>query len=110
MVANLINTLIGLAMVYAAVLDPRLVAPGTVTLFFLGVVILGLSMWARATDSAGWFSHTNLVVGVGVLVLAGLQQMNLTEPLMNFWGVFWCGLIVSVVALWAALYRPVYAR
>ena len=108
--ANLINTLIGLVMVYASVLDPRLVAPGTATLFFLGVVILALSTWARVTDSASWFSHTNLVVGVGVLALAGLQQMNLTEPLMDFWGVFWCGLIVSVVAVWAALHRRVYAR
>jgi hypothetical protein len=106
MVANLINTLIGLVMVYAAVLDSSLVAPGTVTLFFVGVVILGLSMWARMTDSANWFSQTNIVVGLGVLALAGLQQMNLTGPLVGFWGVFWCGLIVSVVALWAALYRP----
>lgn len=110
MIANLINTLIGLVMVYASVLDPHLVARGTLTLFFLGVVILGLSMWARMTDSASWFSQTNIVVGVGVLALAGLQQMNLTGPLVAFWGVFWCGLIVSVVAFWAALYRPVYAR
>ena len=110
MVANLINTLIGLGMVYASVLDPRLVAPDTVTLFFLGVVILGLSMWARMTDSAGWFSQTNIVLGFCVLALAGLQHMNLTGPLVDFWGVFWCGLIVSVVSFWAALYRPVYAH
>ena len=110
MVANLINTLIGLGMVYASVLDPHLVAPDTVTLFFLGVVILGLSMWARMTDSAGWFSQTNIVLGFCVLALAGLQHMNLTGPLVDFWGVFWCGLIVSVVSFWAALYRPVYAH
>jgi hypothetical protein len=106
MLANLINTLIGLVMVYAAVLQPQLVAPNTVTLFFVGLMILGLALWARMTDSASWFSQTNIVLGFCVFALAGLQRMNLTGPLVDFWGVFWCGLIVSVVAFWAALYRP----
>jgi hypothetical protein len=106
MFANLLNTLIGLIMVYAAVLNPPFVAPNTVTLFFFGLVILGLAMWARMTDSASWFSQTNIILGFCVLALAGLQHLNLTVPLMDFWGVFWCGLVVSVVALWAALYRP----
>lgn len=109
MVANLINALVGLIMVYAAVLDPRLVAPNTVTLFFLGLVILGLAIWARMTDAAGWFSQTNIVLGFCVIALAGLQHMNLTVPLMDFWGTFWSGLIVSVVAFWAALYRPIHS-
>lgn len=106
MLANLTNTLIGLVMVYAAVLQPQLVAPNTVTLFFVGLMILGLAIWARMTDSASWFSQTNIVLGFCVFALAGLQRMNLTGSLVDFWGVFWCGLIVSVVALWAALYRP----
>jgi uncharacterized membrane protein SirB2 len=106
MLANLMNTLIGLVMVYAAVLNPRIVAPETVTLFFLGLIILGFAIWARMTDSASWFSQTNVVVGFCVLALAALQHMKLTGSLMDFWGVFWCGLVVSVVAFWAALYRP----
>ncbi len=106
MLPNLVNTLIGLVMVYAAVLQPQLVAPNTVTLFFAGLVILGLGIWARMTDCASWFSQTNIVLGFCVFVLAGLQHMNLTGPLVDFWGVFWSGLIVSVVAFWAALYRP----
>ena len=110
MLANLLNTLIGLIMVYAAVLEPRLVAPETMTLFFLGLVILGFTLWARTTDSASWFSQTNAVVGFCVLALAGLQHMKLTGSLIDFWGVFWCGLFVSIIALWAALYRPVTSR
>jgi hypothetical protein len=106
MLANLTNTLIGLAMVYAAVLEPRFVAPNTVMLFFVGLVVLALATWARMTDSASWFSRTNIVLGFCVIALAALQQMKLTGPLADFWGVFWCGLMVSVVALWAALYRP----
>lgn len=106
MLANLMNTLIGLVMVYAAVLDPRLVAPEALTLFFLGLIILGFAIWARMTDSASWFSQTNMFVGFGVVALAAAQHLKLTGSLVDFWGVFWCGLILSVVAFWAALYRP----
>lgn len=110
MLANLMNMLIGLVMVYAAVLDPRLVAPETVTLLFFGLVILGFAIWARMTDSAKWFSQTNVIVGFCVLALAALQHLKLTGSLVDFWGVFWRGLIVSVVAFWAALYRPASAQ
>jgi len=45
-------------------------------------------------------------MGVAMAVLAALQFMSRTPELFTFWGVFWVGLIVAVVALWAALYRP----
>ena len=84
MLPNLMNTLIGLVMVYSAVLDPRMVAPETVTLFFLGLVILGFAIGARMTDFASWFSQTNIVVGFCVLALAASQHMKLTGSLADF--------------------------
>jgi hypothetical protein len=106
MIANLVSTLIGVALVYAAVLDPPLIGGDTITLFIAGFAVIGLALWARTSDSAGWFSSTNMAAGLGMVMIAALQAMKLAAPLMTFWGVFWAGLIVAVVALWSALYRP----
>ena len=104
MIANILSTVIGLVLVYAAVLNPSLVS-GVAILFIAGIIIIALAVWARASDAAVWFSQTNGIVGVCVIVLAVLQLMKLTSPLIAFWGLFWCGVIIGVVALWAALYR-----
>jgi len=106
MVANIVNTLIGIVLVYAAVLKTNLVEAQPVNLLVASILIVGCALWARTSDAMGWFSATNVAMGVAMAVLAALQFMSRTPELFTFWGVFWVGLIVAVVALWAALYRP----
>jgi len=106
MIANLLNTLLGLWLVYVSVLDPDWTAAGIWKLPLAGVLVLALALWARASDHRKWQSAINLVLGALLLVLAGLHWRNAAPPLLMFWGVFWPGVLVAVFALWAALYRP----
>lgn len=106
MLANLVNTLIGIIMVYAAVLAPQFIHGDKVIASLVGLAIIGLALWSRMSDAARWFSATIMAVGGVVLLLALAQLLTTLPSLVMFWGVFWCGTIVAVVALWAALYRP----
>lgn len=106
MIANLLNTLLGLWLVYVAVLDPKWTAAGDWKLPLAGVLVLALALWARASDFRKWQSSVNLVLGVLLLVLAGYQWKASAPPLVMFWGLFWIGVLVAIFALWAALYRP----
>lgn len=110
MIANLLNTVLGIWLVYVAVLDPEWAAAGDLKLPLAGVLVLVLALWARASDHRKWQSGVNLVLGVLLLVLAGLHWKAAAPPLLMFWGVFWPGILVAVFALWAALYRPAATR
>ena len=105
MIANLLNTLLGLWLVYAAVLDPGWAAAAVWRLPLAGVVVLALALWARASDHRKWQSSVNLALGVLLLVLGGLPWKGAAPPLLMFWGAFWPGILVAIFALWAALYR-----
>ena len=106
MIANLLNTLLGLWLVYVAVLDPEWAAAGDWKLPLAGVLVLALALWARASDHRKWQSSGDLALGVLLLVLAGFHWNASAPPLVMFWGLFWTGILVAIFALWAALYRP----
>lgn len=106
MIANLLNTLLGLWLVYVTVLDPAWAGASPWKLPLVGAVVLVLALWARASDFRKWQSSVNLVLGALLLVLAALHWRGDAPPLLMFWGVFWPGILVAVLALWAALYRP----
>ena len=105
MIANLLNTLLGLWLVYVAVLDPAWAASSW-KLALAGVVVIALAFWARASDYRTWQSTVDAVLGVSLLVLAALHATGMAPVLLMFWGTFWPGVLVAVFALWAALYRP----
>jgi len=105
MIANLLNTILGLWLVYSTVLDPTWTA-NYWKIPVAGVLVLLLALWARASDYRKWQSSVNLVLGVVLLVLATLHWAELLSPLVIFWGVFWPGILVAILALWAALYHP----
>ena len=105
MIPNLANTVLGLWLVYVAVLDPRWGTKSWV-LALAGVVVLVLALWARGSDYRKWQSSVNLVLGVVLILLAALDWAGLLTPLALFWGVFWPGVLVAIFSLWAALYRP----
>jgi hypothetical protein len=106
MIANIINTLAGIALVYAAVLKPSLVDGQPINVLTASLVIIGCALWARTSDRMGWFSVTNIAFGALAMLLAGLQLISTPSHLITFWAVFWIGLGVAVIACWAALYRP----
>ncbi len=106
MIANLLNTLLGLWLVYVAVLDPAWASANAWKLPLAGVIVLLLALWARASDFRKWQSSANFVLGVLLVVLAALHWLDAAPRLVMFWGVFWPGILVAVLALWAALYRP----
>jgi hypothetical protein len=106
MIANIVSTVLGLVLVYAAVLQPGLVNGQPINLLVAAFVIVGCALWARSSDRMGWFSITNIVAGAAAALLAAAQLVGTTSALVTFWGVFWIGLTVAVVASWAALYRP----
>jgi hypothetical protein len=104
MIPNIVNTLIGIVLVYAAVLRPALIE-SSYTLFIAGIVVVALAMLGRSSNHGLWFAQTNIALGAALMVLAVLRMAELTPSLALFWGAFWAGLVIAVVALWAALYR-----
>lgn len=105
MIANLVNTVLGLWLVYAAVLDPAWAASSW-KLGLAGLIVIALALWARTSDYRKWQSGVNIVLGVLMLILAAVEAAGTAPALLMFWGVFWPGVLVAIFALWAALYRP----
>ena len=106
MFPNALNTAIGLLLVYAAVLQPDLAARHPWILAAAALAMFVLAVWARRNDAVRWMSAVNAALAIGLLAL-GLADWSLSlHRLVTFWGVFWIGLVVAVVALWAALYHP----
>jgi hypothetical protein len=104
MIPNVLNALIGVALIYAAILHPALISGGLGPLLTAAVVMFSLAYWARHSDHHPWQSSVNMVLAV---VLAAITLLQLARvPLATFWGVFWIGMIVAVLSLWAAIYRP----
>ena len=111
MIPNLINTVIGLWLVYAAVINPAALG-GRWAVLGSGIAVLLIAFWAYRIDYLKWPATSAGVVGVGLAVYAGFQ---LFEPsgFVTFWVVLFAGIAVAVVSLWSALYRkpsaPEYA-
>jgi len=105
MIPNLINVVLGLWLAYAVMLDPPLLESPWV-LVISAVVIFALALWARRSDHHPWQSTLNMALAAVLLVLAAIQYGLPASELVHFWGVFFAGILVSIFALWAALYRP----
>jgi hypothetical protein len=108
MVANLFNALLGLALVYVAVLQPSLTwnRPG---LLLVAAALMFVAAWlARGSDHHPWQNNTNMVLAVLLPAVGTLRVEHL--PLAMFWSQFAIGTVVAVLALWAALYRPATAQ
>jgi len=106
MIANFLNTLLGLWLAYAAIFPDTLGKghDGIVLIAAIGTVMLAL--WARRTDASTWQSTTTIVAGVFLVFLEMANQLMHVSDVLMFWGIFWAGLISATLSLWAALYRP----
>jgi len=104
MFANLFNVLLGLVLVYAAVLQPSLTA-GRPTLLSVAAACIFAAAWlARRSDHHPWQNNVNMVLAVVLVAITALRFEH--APLAAFWSQFSVGTTVAVLALWAALYRP----
>ena len=108
MIPNLVNTVLGIALVYSAILDPGLLEGRPGRTAAVAVVICALALWARRSEADKWLNATNAVLGGLLLVLAWLQVQAWT--LLTFWGLFWIGILVAVLALWSLLLQREQAR
>ena len=107
MMPGIVNTILGLVLVYLAVLRPGVIENANWYVGAAGIVIILLATWSRATDFAKWQSTTNIVLGTLLLILYAGQQAKLPlGALFIFWWIFWIGLLVALFALWAVIYRP----
>ena len=104
MTPNILNTLMGLALVYCAVLAPGPLHASIWLLGVAGVVIVALGLWARDGDRLKWFSMVSVVLGIALALLAMAGSMVVVPTVVLFWWVFWVGIIVAVMALWSLLY------
>lgn len=103
MIANLLNTLVGLVLAYVVVLDSSWVEHRYFPFLAFAAIIFVLALWARRSDPQRWFSNVTIAMAIwlAVLSLFPLEVM----PSLTFWGGFWVGSLVPTVSLWAALYR-----
>lgn len=104
MLPNIVNTLFGIFLVYAAVLNPALLTGRPYLTVGGGILILILAALAMRSDHHPWQNTVNMLMALLLIVLGVLPLA--TYPIVTFWGVFWVGTVVAVLALWAALYRP----
>lgn len=104
MFANLLNVVIGIALVYAAVLQPALVDRRP-ALLFAAAGVIGVAAWlARRSDYHPWQNNVNMMLALMLACVAALPLEHF--PLATFWTQFSVGTMVAVLALWATLYRP----
>ena len=67
---------------------------------------VALALLSRRRDFARWPSTTEIVASVAAAGTLALFQAGVLNHLVTFWLVFFAGNVISVLALWAALYRP----
>ncbi len=104
MIASVLNTLLGLWLVYAAVLDPGLLETSPWMLLASAVALVVLGLWACSADYLKWPGITCVVLGAGLIVLliSGARTFSMT---LTFWVTFWTGVIAGVLSAWSVVYR-----
>jgi uncharacterized membrane protein YfcA len=104
MIANSYNVLLGLALVYVAVLQPS-IAERRPALLLIAAVTMFVAAWvARRSDHHRWQNNVNLVLAALLGAESALRLEHV--PQAAFWSQFSIGILIAILAMWAALYRP----
>jgi hypothetical protein len=106
MIANVLNTLVGLWLTYAAIFPQSFGAGGDRMILGAAVLTIVLALWARRSDVSPWQSSTAIAAGAILAILTIGDQIAHLSAVLMFWTVLWAGLVSATVSLWAALYRP----
>ncbi len=110
MVANLINTLIGLWLCYESIFALPTSGQRIWIAAALGVVIAGLAWISRRTDATAWQSTTNIALGILLALFMLVHAFVPLSDLAIFWMELWVGLTVASLALWSVFYRPQHLK
>ncbi len=105
-ISNLVATVLGLWLSYAAVLDLPRMRDGAWDVYGAAVIAIALGLLSRRRDFARWPGTTEIVAGVVAIGTLSLFHAGVLNHQVAFWLVFFAGNVISVLALWAALYRP----
>jgi uncharacterized membrane protein HdeD (DUF308 family) len=108
MIPNLVNVLLGLILLYIAVLQPALTGDRPALLLGFAALIFAAAYLARRSDHHPWQNNSNMLLAIILAAVGILRLQHL--PLALFWSQFSIGMIVAVLALWAVLYRPTSQR
>ncbi len=92
-------------LVWAAILDPALESASRWPMAIAGAAIIVLGLLARPSERLKWAGTTDVVLGA-ILTVDALAGVFMDSAALGFWMVLWLGVIVAVVSLWSALYRP----
>ena len=104
MIANLLNTLVGLSLAYSAIFAPPAGEMNNIALAVSAVAVIVLARWARQTDMAAWHSAANPVLGAILLFAAVLRWAVEVPSLLSFWVTLLVA--IAIIAFWAILCRP----
>ncbi len=108
MIAHILNTLLGLWLVWAAILDPSLESASRWPMAIAGAAIIVLGLLARPSERLKWAGATDVVLGA-ILAIDSLAGVFIESAALGFWMVLWIGVVVAAVSLWSVLYRPATA-
>lgn len=105
MIADIINGVFGLFLIYVAILQDTFLHTSRGTLFeaVMGVAIVLLALVARGSREA-WYSRVLIPMGAALVLFAVLADFVPLQLMLEHWFVFWIGVFTSVIALWGALY------
>jgi hypothetical protein len=108
MLMQLCNAGIGIACIYAAILHPVYVEDvrWAAAVIGVGVVVCLLALASRRNTAERWQADVVLVLGLALMVQGGVRFALPMPALVDIWFVFWAGIVISVLSLWAMLYRP----
>ena len=104
MIPSLLEGLLGLWLVWVAVLDPTLVDSHGWVIALSAMVLLLLGLAAFRIDYLKWPAATDVALGVVLLALYFGTSIASSNTL-TFWMLFWSGCIVGIVSLWSVFYR-----
>jgi hypothetical protein len=105
MIANLLNTIVGLWLTHTAIFPTVLGSHRDRLILIAAILTIGLALWARRSDVSHWQSTMAIPAGLLLAILAIFDQLTHVAEVLMFWGVLWAGLVSATVSLWAALYR-----
>ena len=105
MIANALTVLIGLWLAYGAIFSTPAGELNSVQLAIAGILVIVCAIIARRKDSMAWQSGTNIVLGLGLALLAAARVWLGVSAAASFWIVLLGGIMAAIAALWSMLYR-----
>ncbi len=106
MIADLLNTLVGLWLTSVAIFPHSAGMDRNRVALLAATAMIGLAVWARRSGATPWQGAITLATGALLAAPMIANQLVHVSDVLTFWSVLWAGLVCAIVSLWAVLYRP----